>query len=165
MTVLYLQEITQYLGFRGGSLLKNLPVMQEMQEMPVWSLGQEDPLEEGMVTHFKTIYSCLENPKDRGAWQAKVHRVAKSWAWLSDWAHTTQYLWKLYVYWSQVILLFKNFFAMPRGLWDPSSLTRDWTQARSSESAESLPLDCQGIPNPLVLTCDLLFFLPLMCYH
>ena len=23
-------------------------------------------------------YSCLENPKDRGAWQAKVHRVAKS---------------------------------------------------------------------------------------
>ena len=23
-------------------------------------------------------YSCLENPKDRGAWQATVHRVAKS---------------------------------------------------------------------------------------
>ena len=23
-------------------------------------------------------YSCLENPTDRGAWQAKVHRVAKS---------------------------------------------------------------------------------------
>ena len=22
--------------------------------------------------------SCLENPKDRGAWQATVHRVAKS---------------------------------------------------------------------------------------
>ena len=22
-------------------------------------------------------YSCLENPMDRGAWQAKVHRVAK----------------------------------------------------------------------------------------
>ena len=24
-------------------------------------------------------YSCLENPKDRGAWQTRVHRVAKSW--------------------------------------------------------------------------------------
>ena len=23
--------------------------------------------------------SCLENPMDRGAWQATVHRVAKSW--------------------------------------------------------------------------------------
>ena len=24
-------------------------------------------------------YSCLENPTDRGAWQAMVHRVTKSW--------------------------------------------------------------------------------------
>ena len=24
-------------------------------------------------------YSCLENPTDRGAWQAPVHRVAVSW--------------------------------------------------------------------------------------
>ena len=24
-------------------------------------------------------YSCLENPTDRGAWQATVHRIAKSW--------------------------------------------------------------------------------------
>ena len=24
-------------------------------------------------------YSCLENPMNRGAWQATVHRVAKSW--------------------------------------------------------------------------------------
>ena len=24
-------------------------------------------------------YSCLENPIDRGAWQAIVHGVAKSW--------------------------------------------------------------------------------------
>ena len=24
-------------------------------------------------------YSCLENPVDRGAWRATVHRVAKSW--------------------------------------------------------------------------------------
>ena len=24
-------------------------------------------------------YSCLKNPMDRGAWQATVHRVTKSW--------------------------------------------------------------------------------------
>ena len=24
-------------------------------------------------------YSCLENPMDRGAWRAPVHRVMKSW--------------------------------------------------------------------------------------
>ena len=29
------------------------------------------------------IHSCLENPMDRGAWQAAVHRVAKSQIWLS----------------------------------------------------------------------------------
>ena len=33
-------------------------------------------------------YSCLENPMDRGAWQATVHRVTKSQAGLSDCAHT-----------------------------------------------------------------------------
>ena len=27
-------------------------------------------------------YSCLENSMDRGAWQAIVHRVTKSWTWL-----------------------------------------------------------------------------------
>ena len=32
-------------------------------------------------------YSCLENPKDRGAWWATVHRVAKSWTRLSDFTH------------------------------------------------------------------------------
>ena len=31
-----------------------------------------------------TQYSCLENPMDRGAWEAAVHRVRKSWTWLSN---------------------------------------------------------------------------------
>ena len=31
-------------------------------------------------------YSCLENPKDRGAWQAAVHGVAKSQTRLKDFA-------------------------------------------------------------------------------
>ena len=35
-------------GFPGGSVVKNLPALQEMW---VLSLGQEDPLEEEMATH------------------------------------------------------------------------------------------------------------------
>ena len=29
-------------------------------------------------------YACLENSTNRGAWQATVHRIAKSWTQLSD---------------------------------------------------------------------------------
>ena len=38
-------------------------------------------------------YSWLENPMDRGAWQATVHRVTKSWTWLK-WLrmHTCTYI-------------------------------------------------------------------------
>ena len=39
------------------------------------------PGEENGSTHQ---YSCLENPKERGAWQATVHKVAKSWTQLSN---------------------------------------------------------------------------------
>ena len=39
--------------------------------------GQGNPLQ----------YSCLENPLDRGAWRATVHRVTQSWT-RSDLAHT-----------------------------------------------------------------------------
>ena len=39
-------------GFPGGSVVKNPPAMQEMQ---VRSMGREDPLEEGMVTHFSIL--------------------------------------------------------------------------------------------------------------
>ena len=32
----------------------------------------------------RSLYSCLENLMDRGAWQAIVHRVSKSWIQLND---------------------------------------------------------------------------------
>ena len=38
-----------------GSVVKNLPAMQEPQEMEVQSLGREDPLKEGMATHFSIL--------------------------------------------------------------------------------------------------------------
>ena len=48
--------------------------MQETQEITsLISLGRS--LEEGNGN--PTQYSCLENPMDRGAWKATVHRVTK----------------------------------------------------------------------------------------
>ena len=44
--------ITEQRGFPLGSVVKNLAAMQETQ---VQSLGQEDSLEEDMVTHFSVI--------------------------------------------------------------------------------------------------------------
>ena len=40
--------------------------------IPGW---EDSPGEEDSNT---LQYSCLENPKDRGAWKAAAHRVAKS---------------------------------------------------------------------------------------
>ena len=36
-------------------MAKNLPAMQEMQEIRVPSLGWEDPLEEGIATHSSIL--------------------------------------------------------------------------------------------------------------
>ena len=55
-----------------AQMVKKLLAMQKTQ---VPSLGREDPLEKEMAIHSST---CLENPMDRGAWQAIVHGVAKS---------------------------------------------------------------------------------------
>ena len=49
---------------------KNPPVVQEIRVQP---LGQEDALVKGMALQ----YSCLENPKDKGAWWATVHGVER----------------------------------------------------------------------------------------
>ena len=42
---------SSHLGCPSGSVVKNLPTMQELQETWVRSLGREDPLKEGLVTH------------------------------------------------------------------------------------------------------------------
>ena len=42
-------------GFPGGLVVENPSAMQEPQEMRVWSLGQEDPPEEGMSTHSSIL--------------------------------------------------------------------------------------------------------------
>jgi len=65
--------------FLGAQMVKNLPAMLETW---VLYLAWEDPLEEGMATHFSILSWRI--PMDRGAWWATVHGIEKSWTQLSD---------------------------------------------------------------------------------
>ena len=59
-------------------VVKNLPANAgDKKETWVQSLGWEDSPGGGHSNSLQ--YSCLENPTDRGAWQAIVHRVTNSW--------------------------------------------------------------------------------------
>ena len=69
-----MKSTAEWLRFPVVLVVKNLPASAGDEETWVWSLGQEDPLEEEMATHS----TCLENPMDRGARRASVHWVTKS---------------------------------------------------------------------------------------
>ena len=88
--VLRIQQKTKYLPFGGlhlgqwGQVVKNSPASagdtRDAGSIPGSGRspggGNGNPLQ----------YSCLGNPKHRGAWWATVQRVAKSQTWLSNWA-------------------------------------------------------------------------------
>ena len=69
-------EVLYFKGFPDGASGKELPTnardLREMGSIPGlgWSpgAGHGSPLQ----------YPCLENPMDRGAWQATIHRFTKS---------------------------------------------------------------------------------------
>ena len=70
-------------GLPGGAVVKNSPASaRDVGSISGWGrspgVGNGNPLQ----------YSSLENPVDRGVCWAIVHGDAKSWTWLSDWAHT-----------------------------------------------------------------------------
>ena len=65
----------------------NLLAVQETWVQPP---GWEDPLEEEMATHSSIL--AWRIPMDRGAWQAAVHGVAKSWTQPSDFHSLTHVL-------------------------------------------------------------------------
>ena len=69
-------------GFTGGAVVMN-PLADAGATGDMGSIpgsgkspggGHGNPLQ----------YSCLENPMDRGAWQATVYGVTKNWTRLSD---------------------------------------------------------------------------------
>ena len=55
--------------FHSGSPVKNPPVMWESQ---VWSLGREDPLEEGMATHSSILAWRIPQAEETGGLQSTV---------------------------------------------------------------------------------------------
>ena len=54
-------------GFPGGSVVKNSPVMQETQ---VRSLGQENPLEEEVATHTSILAWEIPQTEEHGGLQS-----------------------------------------------------------------------------------------------
>ena len=70
---------TYWLGFPSGSAIKNPPANAGSTDQgSIPELGRFPGGGHGNSVQ----YSCLENPMDRGAWQAIVHRVTKSQIWL-----------------------------------------------------------------------------------
>ena len=66
-------------GFPGGSAVKNLPAnARDVGLVP----GSGRSLGVGNSNPFQ--YPGLGDPMDRGAWQAIVHGVVKSWTWFSN---------------------------------------------------------------------------------
>ena len=66
---------TQRLGFLGGSVVKNLPAMQETQ---VQFLGWEDPLEKELATHSNILSRKIPRTEEPGGTMDRgIHGVAK----------------------------------------------------------------------------------------
>ena len=61
---------------QGALVIKTHLPIQETLETQVQYLGREDPLEKGMATHPSIL--AWRILRDRGAWQAVVHRVPQS---------------------------------------------------------------------------------------
>ena len=99
--------------------------MQEMQEMQIRSLGQEDPL----VTHSSILAWRIPWTEKSGGLQSMGSQRVRH-----DSTHMCTLL-------SRLLL----FLAVLCCLWNLSSPTRDY-HAPCTGSAESQPLDCQGIP-------------------
>ena len=60
------------MSFPSGSVIKNLPA-NAREEGWIPGSGRSSGEENGNPLQ----YSCLENPMDRGAWQAVVYRVTE----------------------------------------------------------------------------------------
>ena len=71
------ENYKKQLGFLGDTVVKNLPANAEntrdVDSIPEWGRAP------GGGNGNQLKYSCPENSTDRGAWQATVHGVTKSW--------------------------------------------------------------------------------------
>ena len=76
LSILLTGKVLSYCGSPGGSVVKNLPVMQEIQERQVGCLSREGPLEEEMVTNSSILVWRI--PQTEEPWRASL------WGWQSQ---------------------------------------------------------------------------------
>ena len=72
---IYILSVYTYIGFPGGSVVKNTPAMQEPQETQVRSLGQEDPLEEGIASYSSILAWRISWTEEPGRLQSMGSRT------------------------------------------------------------------------------------------
>ena len=82
-------------SFTGGREVNNLPVNAGDTETWVQSLGQEDPLEEEMVTHSSILAGKIPWTEEPGGLQCLgSHRVGHDWEHTHAHTHTHNTLWE-----------------------------------------------------------------------
>ena len=93
-----------------------------------------------------TVFNNQRMPGSALAWSWLSAPWNKDCVTLSPWGFTFAKMWlvtvrrgrlKWHRAWPGICVDFFSFLAVPRGLWDLSSLTRDWTQAPCSGNVES----------------------------
>ena len=87
-------------------MVKNLPTMRETW---VWSLGQEEPLEKGIATHFSILAGESHGQKSLVGYSPQRRKELDTTEWLSHkdtWIICHNWLYKKHVF--HAILLFKS---------------------------------------------------------
>ena len=113
--------------------------------------GSGRVLEEGNGNPLQ--YSCLENPIDRGAWQATVHGLAKSQTWLTIHIHILNRLFK-----ARLLSWYLKYWEFPSGsavmnLSAIQELQETWLWSLSCEEALEKEIDFlqySCLENPMV---------------
>ena len=67
------------MGFHGDSAVKNHLPTQKKHEMQVWSLGQEDPLEEEMATRSSILAWEIPWTEEPGGLQSRGLQKIQTW--------------------------------------------------------------------------------------
>ena len=90
------------MSFWGASLMaqqvKNMPAMEETQEMLVWSLGQEDPLEEDMAIHSSIFAEKSHGQRHLAGYSPYGHKESETTERLNN-----NIIWQqLFIIWQQL---------------------------------------------------------------
>ena len=98
-------------GIPGGSAVKNWPAMQKMR---VWSLGQKDPLQEGMAIHLSIFARKVPRTEEPSGLRL-MQRIGRDWSnWTCNHARTEGHLVLLFAsMWAHCVshlLIFQDMF-------------------------------------------------------